>query len=68
MAHEKSITIQKRDGSWANISSMVKGRSAPRKAESLFRAGSRKALGGKTYKTVGGAVKAAKARSKKFDR
>lgn len=63
MSHEKSITIQKQDGTWVNISSIVKGKSSPGKAEDLFRAGKRKALGGKSFSTVQSAVTAAKLRS-----
>jgi hypothetical protein len=66
--HEKSITIQKRDGSWVNIKGIVNGRFAPRQAEKMFRSGNRKALGGASFPSVGAATKAAKARSRKFDR
>lgn len=66
MAHEKSITIQKKDGTWVNISSVIDGRSAPRKAEAMFRSGKRKALGGTSFPTVKKAVAAAIKRSKTF--
>ncbi len=65
MAHEKSITIQKEDGTWVNISSVINGKSAPREAERLFRAGRRPALGGKSFPTVDQAVAAAKKRSER---
>ncbi len=66
MAHEQSITIQKEDGTWVNISSVVNGAAAPRIAEGLFKQGKRKALGGKSFKTVKEAVGAARKRSKSF--
>lgn len=68
MSHERSVTIQKRDGTWVNISGNVEGRFAPRKAESMFRSGKRRALGGSSFPTVGAAEKAAAIRSKGFDK
>jgi len=67
MAHEQSITIQKKNGRFVNISSMVGGRSSPKKATDMFRAGNRKALGGVDFPTVAKAVAAAKKRSKSFN-
>lgn len=67
MSHENSITIQKANGKWVNISSLVKGKHNPRRAEQMFKAGRRGALGGKSFSTVGAAVKAASARSKSFN-
>jgi len=44
---------------------MVNKKEDPKKATAMFRAGKRKALGGKTFATIPEAVKAAKARSKR---
>ncbi len=73
MAHEQSITLQaargpKKAKRFVNISGVVKGRFAPRKAEALFREGKRKVLGGRSFRTLREAEKAAKARSKAFSR
>ena len=68
MSHENSITIQKPDGTWVNISSNIDGKSSPRKAEQLFRAGKRRALGGKSFASEPMATKAAKVRSRSFDK
>ena len=71
MAHELSITLgarrgPKRQKRYVNISGIVNGRFAPRKAEALFRKGKRKILGGRSFPTMKLAVSAAKKRSKSF--
>ena len=71
MAHEQSITLQaargpKRAKRFVNISGVVKGRFAPRKAEALFRQGKRKPLGGRSFGTLRAAEKAARERSRAF--
>ena len=76
MAHENSITVpSKRGKRWVNIPTVTGGRGKfPRKltrdaAKKLYYGtGLIKPLGGKTYETAPEAVKAAKKRSRGFDK
>ena len=63
MAHEKSITIQRGDGKWVNIPTVVNGRDIGRsEAETLYKNGNLRALQG-PFDTVANAVAAAVLRS-----
>ena len=69
MAHEQSTTLQNKDGRWVNLDTMHGGKKVPQRVlERWLEQGNIKPLGGKTFATESEAVKAAKKRSKSFDK
>ena len=68
MAHEKSITIQRTDGRWVNIPTVVSGQDIGRaEATKRYRNGKLQVLQG-PFETSGQAVAAAKRRSREGTR
>ena len=64
MSHEKSVTFQRPDGRWVNVSSVVGGKAlGEREVQRRFSTGTLKPLGGKSFGTLKQAVDAAKRRS-----
>lgn len=67
MAHELSITVEI-DGEFINLPTVVAGKKITTdEAVRRFRDGKQKPLGGRTFKTLEAAVRAAKKRSRSFD-
>lgn len=68
MAHENSLTVQRPDGRWVNISGNVKGKFNPKGATKSFERGRRKSLDGASHDSMESAVEAARKRSEAFGR